>query len=170
VPRPPREFPCICPRCGELKPESAYSWKIQALGQRQVYCRPCFRVNQRESRRRHAHKYNARRRAQYTPEQGRRDNLRRFYGITPEQFDALQEAQGGGCAVCGETRVWRGRRRLHVDHDHETGRIRGLLCHACNVCLGALEEDIERIRGLARYLEGSNHATLARILYEEESS
>ena len=47
-------------------------------------------------------------------------------------------------------------RHLHVDHDHETGKIRGLLCHACNIVLGLVKDDPDRLRLLANYLEVSN--------------
>lgn len=53
------------------------------------------------------------------------------YGLTPEQYAKMQEAQGNACAICDYTPK-PGRRRLEVDHDHETGRVRGLLCHVCN--------------------------------------
>lgn len=53
------------------------------------------------------------------------------YGLTPEQYDEILEAQGGGCAVCGATEQRSGR-RLNVDHDHKTGRVRGILCNRCN--------------------------------------
>lgn len=132
--------------------------KVKARNLRSPYCKACDRVAQREWRRKNAERINAARRARYTPEQGRRGNLKR-YGITLEQYNDLLVGQGGGCAVCGEVREWRGRVALHVDHSHVTGEVRGLLCHACNVSLGALDEDVERIRRLALYAEGR--------LYEE---
>ncbi len=53
-------------------------------------------------------------------------------GITDEGYAAMLAEQGGGCAICGSTPKTR---RLHVDHDHASGRVRGLLCHRCNRAL-----------------------------------
>jgi len=60
----------------------------------------------------------------------RKNALKRRYGITPEQYDLMLERQGGGCAICG--RLPKPGRRLAVDHDHATKRVRGLLCFQCN--------------------------------------
>jgi hypothetical protein len=53
-------------------------------------------------------------------------------GVSDAEYDRLLEAQDGGCAICGATPKTR---RLHVDHDHHTGAVRGLLCHRCNRAL-----------------------------------
>ena len=71
------------------------------------------------------------------PARRRDDTLRRRYGIGTDEYDALYEKQGGRCAFCGGTSNGRG--RLAVDHDHATGRVRGLLCFTCNTALGRLE-------------------------------
>jgi hypothetical protein len=55
-------------------------------------------------------------------------------GVTDEQYAAMLDAQGGHCALCPSTPKTR---RLHVDHDHATGKLRGLLCHRCNRYLPA---------------------------------
>lgn len=82
----------------------------------------------------------------------RKHYLKKKYGITLEEFDALLEAQGGVCAICdGGPRPWP---NLVVDHDHSTGRIRGLLCHPCNAGLGQFNDNPER---LARALEYMGH-------------
>lgn len=75
-----------------------------------------------------------------------RYHLRR-YGLTPEQFGAMTIAQNGRCAICGRDRP------LVVDHDHATGRVRGLLCRACNSGIGQLGDDAGTVRLAARYLE-----------------
>lgn len=72
------------------------------------------------------------------------------YGITPEQVETLALGQGGVCAACGE--VPGNKNGFHVDHDHSTGKIRGLLCHGCNLALGNLKDDPARISGLYEYL------------------
>lgn len=70
----------------------------------------------------------------------------RKYGITIDQFDAMLAEQNGGCALC-----YRKSERLHVDHDHETGRVRGLLCHQCNWYLGTIDADPEIMIRIALY-------------------
>lgn len=85
----------------------------------------------------------------------KRDSTLRKYGLTRTQYDAMMSEQGGGCAVCGSTDTQRNRvEGLLVDHDHESGRVRGLLCHPCNVVLGFVRDDPERLRSLLSYLEG----------------
>lgn len=82
----------------------------------------------------------------------RRSALKMNYGITPEQWDELFESQNGQCASCGDVPPEDAKRRFHVDHDHTTGEVRGILCHSCNVALGHLKEDQDRIAALGRYL------------------
>lgn len=82
--------------------------------------------------------------------------LYKRFGLTPDEYEALHEAQGGVCAICGqpETRTIRGiTSRLAVDHDHETGRIRGLLCYRCNYAIGSMQEDPELFSKAAEYLK-----------------
>ena len=67
------------------------------------------------------------------------------YGITPEEYDAMLAAQGGGCAICGARGNANGR-RLAVDHDHVTGAARGILCHNCNAGIGHFADDRARMR------------------------
>ena len=57
--------------------------------------------------------------------------------------------QGGACGICGEAPTIRA---LHVDHDHETGQVRGLLCQPCNHGLGNFKDDLNRLAGAMRYL------------------
>jgi hypothetical protein len=85
--------------------------------------------------------------------QRRKENHRiRRYGVTPERFERLFAAQGRCCAVCKASEP-RGVRDWHVDHDHETGAVRGILCITCNIALGMLHDDPARCRAAADYLE-----------------
>lgn len=74
------------------------------------------------------------------------------YGITPEQYDTMFEAQKGVCAICGETEIFNNR-RLAIDHDHATGKVRALLCGRCNQGLGNAHEDVHILFSMARYLD-----------------
>jgi hypothetical protein len=73
------------------------------------------------------------------------------YGITEVQYRDMSRAQGGVCAVCGETNT--SGMALAVDHSHRTGEVRGLLCNRCNAALGFLKNDPERCLRAALYLE-----------------
>lgn len=82
--------------------------------------------------------------------------LKKNYGITVEQYDEMLVRQGGGCAICGSTESGDIRRPvLHIDHCHETGVIRGLLCMACNNGLGLFSDSPARLQSAAAYLSGS---------------
>jgi hypothetical protein len=76
--------------------------------------------------------------------------LGRNYGITAEEYDVLLEAQNGRCALCRDVPS---NRRLHVDHNHITGKIRGLLCHKCNIALGMFRDNPRVIAQALVYLE-----------------
>lgn len=79
-----------------------------------------------------------------------RAKLKREYGITPKEFDDLYTKQEGRCAICGhkaalrvDGRKAKGLRVMNIDHDHTTGKVRGLLCHSCNNQLGIYEKYCE---------------------------
>jgi hypothetical protein len=77
--------------------------------------------------------------------------LKRNYNITKETYLALLDKQKKSCAACGEHES-NFKRRLHVDHDHKTGLIRGLLCTRCNPLIGMAKEDPNRMILAAAYL------------------
>lgn len=82
--------------------------------------------------------------------------LRRTFGLSVSEYNQMYCAQGGKCAICHqpETRMVKGQpTQLAVDHDHETGQVRKLLCHACNVSLGLLQENTDRMLNMVAYVE-----------------
>lgn len=123
-----------CAMCGEVKPLDEFHRQPSGPQGRHSYCKPCF---------------NGRPRVRNdTPEQKRRWNLRRRYGMEPVEFEGLLNEQGGVCAICRCAPD-----RPVVDHDHSTGAVRGILCHGCNIKLPAVEDAEFRAAAL-RYLEG----------------
>lgn len=85
-----------------------------------------------------------------------RQHLLKRYNLTLEDYEAMLAEQGGVCAICKqEPRT----AKLQVDHDHETGKVRGLLCVSCNSGLGHLGDDYNRVLLAAEYLrrEGIVH-------------
>lgn len=98
-------------------------------------------------------------RTKHTPHAKRkvRERILQVYGLTIEHYEAMLESQGGVCAICEEAEP--GKRRdgspkpLAVDHDHDTGKVRGLLCGRCNAALGGLRDSPKLVRRLLRYLK-----------------
>jgi hypothetical protein len=82
-------------------------------------------------------------------------HLKRKYGISTEQYDAMLMEQGGHCALCPRTQPAPNPkvRRFSVDHDHGTGRTRRLLCQWCNTAIGFLNDDPTLLREAANYVE-----------------
>jgi hypothetical protein len=81
--------------------------------------------------------------------------LRKEYGITAQEYDDIAESQGGRCAICGVTSADNTGRRLAVDHCHDTGLVRGLLCSPCNMAIGLLGDDPIRLSNAIAYLAGT---------------
>jgi hypothetical protein len=86
----------------------------------------------------------------------REATLKRTYGVNADDYEVMAEAQGWACAVC-EREDERERQDggdfvLSVDHDHETGRVRQLLCHRCNTAIGLLRDDPKLADRIAEYL------------------
>lgn len=82
-------------------------------------------------------------------------HLKATYGLSPAEYEELAREQSGLCGICGETesRVRKGKLLpLAVDHDHKTGKVRGLLCMDCNRALGWFHDDLARIEGAVSYI------------------
>lgn len=83
-------------------------------------------------------------------------NRLKKYGITKEQYNQMLQDQGGVCKICSEppTGFWKNNvpKKLCVDHDHSTNKVRGLLCDSCNVGLGKFRDNIEILSKAVGYL------------------
>lgn len=79
-----------------------------------------------------------------------RSRVSKVYGIPVDAYDALYAAQDGRCAIC--RRATGKTRRLAVDHDHATDKVRGLLCRVCNSMLGHARDDVEFFARAMQYL------------------
>lgn len=80
----------------------------------------------------------------------RRNRLKKNYGITEDTYNTLMVAQSSTCAVCMQPDPFYA--RLQIDHDHQTGKFRGLLCCRCNRAIGQAQESPDRLMALAQYL------------------
>lgn len=143
-----------CSQCGEIKPLSEF------YKQRQYYsgrCKNCMQDARKEYTQKRGHVWKETRRNRYASDKEYRQKIRgrelyRKYKITQQEYDDLLEKQGGVCKICKQLRPWRGSTTLHVDHCHQSGRVRGLLCHFCNSLLGYTGEDIAVPRAAIEYL------------------
>lgn len=92
----------------------------------------------------HYQKKKKRKREPY--EQQRARNYKRMYNLTLDEVQALIDKQGGKCAICQQSRV------LVVDHDHKSGKVRGMLCGTCNTGIGKLGDSADGLRQALIYL------------------
>ena len=83
--------------------------------------------------------------------------LQRNYGLGVDEFDAMLAAQGGRCAICRTDEP--GGKGWHVDHNHKTGAVRGILCSGCNTGIGLLRDDPALLRDAAAYIESHARRT-----------
>jgi len=132
--------------CRKGHPRREYS-RIRPNGR--VICRECTLIQNRVWRKKNLKQAQAYARKWYAdnPTCAKQTHLLRYFGMTLAEWDIMYAAQDGKCAVCGEYP----RRELGVDHDHKTGRVRALLCRACNLKIGVLEHSL--LPKLVAYLE-----------------
>lgn len=127
-----------CTGCDELKPVAEFYKNRGRKGGLTDTCKTCQLTWSRE-------------RYARDPKYRRRYLLAKKYGMTLDAYDALLEAQGGVCAICGEAGA--DAKMLAVDHDHNTGKVRGLLCDKCNQGIGLFRDDPELMAKAIQYIK-----------------
>ena len=86
--------------------------------------------------------------------------MKRKYGLTPESYADLLASQGNRCAICGKVFDLSVLRSVAIDHDHDTGAVRGALCPLCNVGIGAFGDDADRMEHAVSYLRAAHTVRL----------
>ena len=128
-----------CMTCGKEKLATDFYFRNKKYNRRHSECKLCTgeRVKTR-------HKEN--------PERTKNNDLKRLYGITLNEHTQMYEEQNGVCAVCEKSGdgKWK---KLCVDHDHKTGKVRQLLCRNCNMILGQVDDNINHMEKLTAYLK-----------------
>jgi hypothetical protein len=121
-----------CPDCSTVKPLAEFVKNAAAQSGWSAYCKPCHNVRGKASK----DKVGG----------SRIYHLKRRYGITAVEADAMLAEQDGLCAICRRAPA------VHVDHDHATGAVRALLCFNCNGGLGQFKDDPDVLRAAAEYV------------------
>ena len=132
----------VCTKCGLAKSKSEFHRDAQKADLLNSACKPCKNHNYHRRKRR-------------SPEEMLDHRLKHLYGMTLEEFREREAEVSGLCEICGEPNP---SGRLHVDHCHETGEVRGLLCRHCNPGLGNFKDSTEYLRQAIAYLEKSRSA------------
>lgn len=144
----------ICSKCGEKKSLSEFNRAAKGAAGRRRDCKQCTAAYDRE-------RYEAamRRDTMGFTRKYREKELQKRYKIGVDDYDAMLELQGDRCGICGVAETGRTDRiNFDVDHSHETGKVRGLLCNRCNRGLAYFGDNPEALRAAARYLEKANGA------------
>jgi hypothetical protein len=123
----------VCTDCGERKPITEFQKHRRGSQGVQPRCRPCANAKAAQWRAEHPYYSAQRTSAGYFRGTVRWRRIEQRYGLTEDQFHAMEAAQDGRCAICGK------KRRLVVDHCHASGKVRGLLCSPCNLAVGFME-------------------------------
>ena len=135
----------ICKHCGVEKPKSEFHKRSGYKDGIRPFCKECRRIYEVKSYHKHKHK------RPYDYKYHKDSKLRRAYGISYAEYEKMLNAQNGGCAICGTTKTGK-RKAFHVDHCHDTGRVRGLLCGNCNSGIGNLRDDVGLLQRAIEYL------------------
>jgi hypothetical protein len=122
-----------CPGCSEIKPLAEFPRNERGPAGFGTYCKPCHNARGRASKERHGGTRNY--------------HLKRRYRIGEQEFQGILLAQCGVCGICKAPNL------EHVDHDHVTGQVRGILCLSCNGGLGHFKDNIATMRKAINYLE-----------------
>lgn len=143
----------ICRKCETEKPLEEFYQRRGAPDGKRTYCKKCDDARKTIWYQSNRHKSTgySRKWQKANPEKVLDMHLQREFGISIEDYRALFAEQSGVCAICQGP--GKPEKRLSVDHNHNTGKIRGLLCDSCNHSLGLLKESPEVLRRAAEYLE-----------------
>ena len=132
-----------CTKCLEVKPLSEFYNNKRMYDGKHSQCAICIRLAMKLLRHSHPEKSREYSRMRYANNKTKHSHSRRQttykrkFNITIEEYEAMLANQGGVCSICGRTQI---NYRLSVDHNHSSGKIRGILCARCNTSLSRLED------------------------------
>lgn len=146
----------VCTKCEKEKPIDQFHNDKRMKHGKHIWCAECRIEKQNEYKKTDAYKAYMKKTKEHRLNKNRVNDLRSKYGLTVKEHDEILASQGFKCAIC-RTENPGGRnfnKRFQVDHCHETGRVRGLICWSCNVGLGKLGDTVESLERAVEYLKG----------------
>lgn len=153
-----------CPKCETIKPLDEFHKSKHTLHGYQVYCKTCCNLRHTEWRKNNLEKCAAdqKRHRLAHPERFKDYGRKQMYGMGPGAYDKMLAEQDGKCAICRSEKGG-GRGGFHVDHCHDLGHVRGLLCHGCNVSLGHFQHSTPVLEAAINYLNRTSRRTPTEI-------
>lgn len=132
-----------CFSCEEVKPFDQFHKQKAKNDGLQSYCKQCYVIKLREYKAKDPEKVKNR---------SRRNHMRRKYDLSVDGFHSLWDSQCGNCAICSSSLNF-GTGGFAIDHNHSTGKVRGILCGPCNLGIGHLKDNPDILKSAATYLE-----------------
>ena len=134
-----------CSKCKIEKPDDCFNKRGINSTKLQSMCKDCAASVRKE---RYMNNKDKEKNRSYS------NRIKRVYGITEFDYNKMLTKQNGKCAICGSKEIGRGKtNKFCIDHNHTNGKVRGLLCHNCNVLLGKLSDDIGLCENIIKYLK-----------------
>jgi len=127
-----------CAKCETLKSKNEFYEDGRTYSGYSPYCKSCNNIDCKK------------RRSEKTKETHRGIHLKASYGLSIQDYQTMLKDQNNACALCGRSEEYKA---LSVDHDHKTGKVRGLLCNKCNTALGFFQDNIETVSKALDYLK-----------------
>lgn len=140
----------VCTKCGETKEHGEYHKQSKSRDGLKPWCKTCSNSFSGKYYKENKSKVLKQARVRYL-QHGRNKDLRSKYGISSTCYEKMWQDQGCKCAICGRERE-EDERHFPVDHCHDTGKVRAILCGSCNRGIGMLQDDPEVVQSAADYL------------------
>ena len=144
--------------------EKIRQYDKEHAGERKLYFKEYYKENMEKKKQHYKqnyedHKEEIRQRHKRYKEEHKKELRQHFvqkkYGLSPEEYDAMLKAQDNKCAIC--KKQFKDTKHIHIDHDHTTGKVRGILCSYCNTMLGMAHDNLEILQEGINYLKRHNN-------------
>jgi len=150
----------FCRDCGNNHPVENFNKKASALDGLATYCKPCIKIRSSKWHSKNKEYRNEYSRTHYKEhiQEYRHRWINLTYGLSYEDYNQLLQKQSGGCAICGiplklHSGIESEYEVAKVDHCHKTGKVRGLLCHKCNIGLGNFNDNVDLLEKAKKYIK-----------------